>query len=620
MHLMKKRVLGLILIMTLLVSTACSSLERPTKTLIKNIYDNFTKSESGTETLLGNLAADNYEQYTEAQLQYQKSFDEYTDEWFLTSVRENTIDLHYTIKNPESFGITDHVPTLGTLSLEEFIESSSTVRSVLEEVKAFTKEDLTYQQQLTYDVLINYLETELKYEGLELYTEFLNPTTGTQAQLPILFAEFQFYTEKDITDYLAILAEVDEYYAQIVAFEKEKSAAGLFMSDRAVDDIVIGCATFIDASEDNYLIEVFNDRIDALQILSEEEKNTYKEQNRIAVYEHVVPGYELLIAGLEELKGTGTNDKGLCYFENGKEYYEYLIASNVGSYRSMDDLSDMISTQLIKDLYKMDSITQTNSSIYQDYQNFTYSLSDPREILEDLKIKIVNDYPALPETSYEIKYVHPSLEKSLSPAFYLTPPVDDSSSNVIYINNGRSNGDSLYTTLAHEGYPGHLYQNIYYNYVDTCNLRRYLSFTGYSEGWATYVEYQAFHYIDGMSSALADLLAANDSATLALYAYIDLSINYFGWDIDNTRSFLASYGIDDESTIDNVYHTMIEEPANYLKYYVGYLEFLELRKSMEAQLGDKFILKDFHEQLLTIGPAPFSVIENYLGYWAATVK
>ena len=103
--------------------------------------------------------------------------------------------------------------------------------------------------------------------------------------------------------------------------------------------------------------------------------------------------------------------------------------------------------------------------------------------------------------------------------------------------------------------------------------------------------------------------------SLGLYSRIDLGIHYEGWGVEQTANYLYQFGITNQESIEKIYHGIIEEPANYLKYFVGYLEITELKETAETKLGKDFVLKDFHKFLLDLGPAPFSVIENYMNDW-----
>ena len=545
-----------------------------------------------------------------------EDFDAFTEELFRNELSQNTINLHYTLAYPKNYGIEDYDVSLGSFEMSDIYDYSE-LEELEKTLKDFSYDDLTDEQQLTYDILNDYIETENTVKDLPLYGELLNPLTGYQSQLPVLLAEYTFRTKEDIENYLALTASIEESFHSIIEYEKARSEAGLFMPDYAAEAIIEQCSTFIEDPENNYMIEVFNDKIDAFSGLSDTERNDYKERNHTIITTNIVNAYRSLIDSLTELKGSGVNEGGLCNFKDGKRYYEYLVKNATGSSKSIKNLQKMTERYIDNCINEMISIAALNPNVLDDIATYSFDLTEPNDILEDLISKISIDFPEPPKVNYTVKYVHESMEESLSPAFYLTPPIDDPSQNVIYINNG-SVSDDLYTTLAHEGYPGHLYQTVYTNSSDLPLIRNLFSSPGYTEGWATYVEYYAFG-ISGLEKNLAQTLSLNGSASLGLYAYVDMAVNYDGWDRTDVEEFFAGYGIEDKEATDFIYEAMVEDPANYLSYFIGYLEILELKDKAQKTLGDKFVLKDFHDFFLTIGPAPFSIIEKEMNIWMDTI-
>lgn len=540
------------------------------------------------------------------------AFGEFTNELFISDISANTLNLHYTLSNPGEYGIEEYPITLGNISKSVLQESFTSMKECLDTLTGFSYDDLSDDNKLTYDILLAYLETELSSEDYLLYFSYLGPTTGTQAQLPILLAEYKFNTETDIQDYLGLLETIDTYYRSIMDYEQEKSDAGLFMSDVIADKIIQQCQAFIDTPEDNYLIDTFDNKIDEFSGLTEEQKKEYKTKNLDLLYSNVIPAYQILINGLNSLKGTGTNDAGLCNYENGTAYYEYLVKSSTGSSDSIDEIQKRLNTQLTKDIKEIQEIAASNPNALYSMETVDIEAMEPVDILEELKVKMADDYPTPPDTTYSVNYVHESLEEYLSPAFYLTPPIDDMSNNSIYINNGSSYGNiQLYTVLAHEGYPGHLYQTTYSNTANPNDVRSLLNFKGYVEGWATYVELYSFDYLD-LDEDMAKLYKINQSLTLNLYCMVDIGVHYNGWDLQDTTNYLASMGVVDDSIASEIFYAIIESPANYLTYYFGCLNFEDLRAKAEEALGDAFDLQDFHKLILEIGAAPFSVIDKYL--------
>lgn len=547
----------------------------------------------------------------------QAAFDVLMDEIFVEEVQSDSITLNYTLAHPENYGITDFKPTMGSYTLEEVRKALATSENYLSKLKEFNYHQLTEEQQLTYKILESNLSQDNGFEDYYLYSETMSPTVGIQSQLPVILAEYNFYTADDISKYLDLFPEIYKYFEDLCTFEKEKSKAGLFMSDFAVDDIIKQCKDFIKDKDNNYLLNIFEEKIADFDTLTENEKNALIKRNKEGILNSLIPAYELIISTLTDLKGTGKNEGGLSNLPKGKEYYEYLVASSTGSSKSIEEIDKLLDQTIAKSMTSIIASASTDPDIIEEVENIKYPLTEPKEILDYLKEEITTDFPALDNVNCSIKYVDKSLEDSLSPAFYLTPAIDNFSENNIYIN-GSDQYDlsTIFTTIAHEGYPGHLYQNVYFMQNNPAPIRALLNFGGYSEGWATYVEMYSYD-IAGFSKKLASILKSNMIANLSLYAKIDIGVNYYSWDLEKTTDYLNDFGITNEDDITTIYKSMVEEPSNYMKYTLGYLEFTALRDKAKKALGDNFILKDFHEFLLDIGPAGFELIDQRLDKWIA---
>lgn len=563
-------------------------------------------------------ASQDYEAYTESSLLLQKQFDELTDQLFREEIVKSAIDLHYTLADPAAYGITETPADFGTFSLDQMREDTKDIKDLKARLDSMDWEQLTKDQQLTYQILTSYIDTELSSEGMELYYQPFTPTIGLQAQLPILLSEYAFYSREDVETYLTLLSHIDEYYGQIMEFEKLKAEAGLFMTDASIDHVIDSCQGYLLAPDHSFLTETFAERLAEIPDLTEEEKAAYIARNMQMLTEHFIPAYQNLTKDMAALKGTGRIEGGLCNYPDGKKYYEYLVRSNTGtSYKTIDDLEKAIEEQMSDDLSESSKLMKENPDLFDQMDSYAFKLTDPEAILADLQEQIKKDFPELPACSYKIKHVPKSLESALSPAFYLTPPVDRYQDNVIYINDGdHASTTDLYTTLAHEGYPGHLYQTVYFTHNNKCDLRKLLPFTSYSEGWATYVEYYSYSLDNGLDPEFAKLLSHTSAATLALHALLDIQVNYYGWTKEQVAKYLGNYyNVDGTDVVDNLYYAVIENPTNYLEYYVGYLEIEKMRQKAEKKLGSRFDLKKFHTFLLDTGPGPFDVIHTYFNAW-----
>lgn len=534
-----------------------------------------------------------------------RQFRTFTRSLFQTEVSANTISLHYTLRSPSDYGIADIPATYGSLSSDP-VAAKASVRNVLSSLQEFDPDTLSSENALTFKILDTYLKNASTGTDYLLYQEPMGPVSGIHTQLPVLLSEYSFYDTQDVETYLALLKETPSYFDSVIRFEQKKAASGLFMPDYQADSVLDTCQSFIDMGKENYLVSTFNERIASLDLLPENKKDSFQKENMKLVTEEIYPAYQNLITAIKSLKGKGTNEQGLSHFPYGKKYYEYLVRQTTGCNESISRLRLMTRAQILEDLSAMQKVlfpadaALTQASVLEQ--------TSPDSMLDDLRSKITDTFPEIPDVDFQVKYVPESMQDYLSPAFYMIPAIDNLTENVIYINNGQTaSGLNLYTTLAHEGYPGHLYQTVYFSASEPDPIRSILDFGGYVEGWATYVEMMSY-YLAPLPKTEASLLQKNSSVILGLYALADMGIHYDGWSVTDTVRFFSDYGINDANAVQSVYELIIGSPANYLKYYIGYLKFYELKKEMADTLGNQFSQKEFHRAVLDVGPAPFEIV------------
>ena len=537
-------------------------------------------------------------------------FEAYTEELFCSEVSSNTINLHYTLKNPEDYGITEDAAVLGSFETDADMVKAS-VENMRRSLENFSYDELDLQNKITFDILDYQIKAADQSADFILYEEPLGLVSGVQTQFPVVLSEYQFYDRQDVETYLALLEMTGEYFDSLIKFEREKASAGLFMADYALDTVIEQCQAFLDMGDGNYLYSTFANRIKDVNELTEEEKSDYIQDNALAVSDCIFPAYEKLISDLEQLRGSGKNEKGLSYLPEGIDYYELVVRQSTGSERSVEEMEDLTRRQITDDLEAMEKVLGITTEEAQEAAA-AIAQTSAELILTRLQEGISGTFPEAPDTVLEVKYVPEEMEDHLSPAFYMIPAIDNTEQNVIYINQAHMSDDlTLFTTLAHEGYPGHLYQTVYYESTDPDPIRSIMDFGGYVEGWATYAEMGSY-YLTPLSKEQATLLQKNSSIILGLYALADMGIHYDGWTRMDTVAFFSNYGITDAETVERIYELIIGSPGNYLKYYIGYVEFLELKKEWAEEKGEAFSQKEFHEAVLEVGPAPFEIVEEYM--------
>lgn len=537
------------------------------------------------------------------------SFSEFCTTLFREEMKSNTMNLHFTLKDPKAAGIDSYEITLGSLSGDSPHNQARQLKKLSEELKKYSHRSLKGKDRLTCRLLSDYISRQQNLAAYPYYDEPLTPSGGVTSQLPVLLAEYTFRNTRDIKDYLGLLSQMDTYFLGILDYEQKKADAGLFMSDEACLKVIEGCEVFTEHPDDNFLIDTFSNRLNAMDGLTDTQKNAYLKQHSRVLSDHVIPAYSQMIKGLTMLLGRGHNNWGLCNFPEGKAYYEAVVSADTGCDDSVEDLFSQIAKARREDLTFCQNLLEKNPKLASQSPKPDAALKEENAMISRLQKEILTDFPAPPQTDVEICHVDPALSEYLAPAFYITAPIDDISHNRIYINDAKNDTDIYYfTTLAHEGYPGHLYQTICTSSYGAPEVLSLLNYPGYTEGWATYTEMQSFYYA-GLDPDLASLLQHNQAATLSLYATADIGIHYFGWEKEKNAAFWSEYGVDDTATVKRITDLILEEPGNYLKYYVGYLKFRQMREQFALE-NKSFSVSAFHEAILRTGPSPFSVLEE----------
>lgn len=562
-------------------------------------------------------------------------FEKFAEKFFLTELCTNPINLHYTLTNPTEWGIDESSLTLPVYHAGQASEELEEIRAALCALEKFHPERMSAVNQYTYILLSTYLSATEDCSSYLYYEEPLSPSSGAQSNLPVLLAEYRLSSAKDIENYLSILGQIPAYLEGLTLYEQEKADQGLFMSDALADKVIEQCTALMDKQalqSDSHFLEItFAKRLEKLlelHLIEKADAEYWCAENKRLLTTVVAPAYDRLADELTLLKGSGTNTQGLAGYQDGQEYYQACLRLATGSYRTIPEIKQMLSEDFEENYVALITLLQEYPALNDNLSSAgsAFPTLPPEKILAGLEKMTAEDYPAIPpETECTVKYVDKALEPYSAPAFYMIPPIDNTVENTIYINRmDTAEGLSLFTTMAHEGYPGHLYQTVYSSYylesTGAHPLRSLLSYGGYIEGWATYAELNSYDYAIRLTKEkhpetevlyLADKL--NRQIQLNLYSMLDIIIHYEGATYERVHEILSAIGISDDESIRAVYEYIIGEPCNYLKYYLGYLEIESLKERAEKLWTEEgFTLYRFHMFLLNNGPADFRTLSRLL--------
>ena len=542
-----------------------------------------------------------------------QDFDAFIESLPQELIKDSDYSLNLLYENPEAAGFSQEVLyELPFTSIEEYKESLSE-DDLLEQLESFSYNSLTEKQKLTYDILKDYLtRMDIPEELVPLDNNYLGSFTGFQAELPLLLNEYKIRTQHDLDSYFHMLDTSKETFKNYYENELERQKLGVGLSKSSLEGAIEQAENF-SSDENCFLIETTNAKIDQATFLNEEEKAEAKEKNAQSV-STLLEAYAQLA---EDLSTIGTDrDGGLCTLENGKEYYAYLLKADASVDMTPEELSEYLQKQKNKYLQEFLQYISEHPEIQDSLLNFDRNnvqycdFETAEENMDYLQSIIPGRFPELPDLHYQVIQVPESMAENFSPAAYVSAPIDAGSdvTQSIYLNGEYS--QSLFSTIAHEGYPGHMYQYSYFRSLDLPDIHSLVNYTGYTEGWAVYVEQQILDEIPA-GSDMPRFLWYNDMIMNICLCQADLGIHYEGWSRENLLTFLNQEfsGISQESS-DEIYDLIVENPVYYQHYFLAGMLFMDLREETENAMGRNFDEVAYHQAILSCGPAPLSYVEK----------
>lgn len=538
----------------------------------------------------------------------EESFSEFEDELFQEMMSEDYTTLHFSLRDYQKYGIEKPEVNIGDASWDEYEDSVEDCDEYLKKLQSFDYDSLSETEQKDYRTIAFYLERNKELNSYPYFDWAFNSAEGVIDNLLTTFTEFVFYEKEDIDDYLTTLASVPAYLDQCLENTKKQAAEGYFLTDAMLketeDAIEKFVDKFVDKKDDNELIKIFDENIDAFDGLSAEEKEAYKKKNQEIVLNAYIPSYEKVAEELQKLKGARKADYNVSSLDGGSEYYAALARYKTSIDADVETILDICTQYIEKSVDELYDIMQNHSEVTEETLDFD-SAEDVLSYLEGH----LDAFPALDKVYYNVQYLDPSVANDSIVAYYLSPPVDDMRDNVIKINGDNvSDVIDLYTTLAHEGFPGHLYQTNYYIQQQPSLLRTQLTMMGYQEGWGMFAEGQALH-VSGLSEYASEYQKINIELNYVLSAAVDLGVNGLGWSTKDVSKYLDNLDLN-SSIAKDLYDFATLQPGTILPYGVGVAMFELLENKAKNALGNDFDQKAFNEVLLNDGNRPFEVVED----------
>lgn len=535
--------------------------------------------------------------------------------WYVT---QDGYSYHMFVDDPSVFQIdpASVKMTLGEFTEEDSVRVTQEATVFLDKLNAINREELKPETQFSYDVLLQILTDDAEETHFEYFYEPLTEYSGLHSNMPLSFALFELKNVQDVEDYLTLLADMPRYMGQVLAYEQKRAELGMFMTEPALDAILEDIQLIIDAKDTTFLYVTFEEGIDKLTDLTPEQAQTYKDRNASLLKNEYLNSFQTLYDGLSDLrKSCRTYEEVSQYTDIQKEYFEYSMQAGGCNSLTVEETLEMLKSELNYLLYDFVKISNDRPDVYDAEINLTSG--DMQKDLDYLQTLIQPLLPVLPEHNLTLTDVPEELQDQFAPAAYVIPAMDDWKDNTIFINTATED-PTLLLTLAHEGYPGHMYQYIYQRSKDNLGLmQRAANFSGYAEGWAQFAEFLTVENQDQYDKELVRFyFDYGQIMNSILPAIISILVNYYGYTQDAVANAISGYGLDGEYLAPIFYNTVVDQPYYFFDYAVGYSQLAQLYRDTKNELGDKFDMASFLKTYLDLGPGNFDLVKEQINVWS----
>ena len=541
----------------------------------------------------------------------QREFEDFLMDYMREPMLDQSVDIHLTFKNHTDFGFPEEYgATWGRPYAYPSDDQIKKDRQRIEYLDSgIHRWALTADQRAVYDLLSYEFESYDQSLALFYYQEPLTAGGGDHVLMPIILGEYKLETELDVKNFIRLCEDFPDYFDHLIAFETEKAASGLFMTNRNREAVQEECSSIASAiSRGSLIYSSFTENIKKLSdILSDDEINDYINQMKDAVIDSIVPAYRNLSSKLDGISSRGTVS-GIYDTPQGSQYIDYMVRK-MGITDGLDEMTATIE-KMIPEFYNEAINTPEVLNPNKPKANYTIST-----IYDYLASAGAADFPALPEnTEYTVKYVDPSLKESARSAMYFQPQIDAPQENTIMVNKSRTKDVQTdiasFSVMAHEGFPGHMLQFTTVFAQDFHTLRKALTYSGNYEGWASYVEYYAYKYFPADENDIRFEYCVNMVEWL-MRARMDIGVNVHGWTSSDILDFYefsypAYAGVYIPEQFEDMRQDMMDHPLRTAPYVLGYLQINKLRARYNA--SDM----DFHKAFLEAGSLPFPLLQSHL--------
>ena len=505
-------------------------------------------------------------------------------------------------------------------------------------IKRFEAIDTTgfsEQDRLNKELMVQQLKDGIRAYDLKLNEMPIDQFNGAHLQFPQFVPALPFETTKHYEDYLARLNQVPTLFDQLIDILKQGEKDKLLPPKFLLEKVVKQCQAIAEPSGE---ASVFGKPVAKFpDAVPEADRKRLHDAIIAAVDGKVRPAYAKLADFVaKDYAPKGRTEPGLWALPNGDALYKFDVEQQTTTNKTPAEIHELglaevkriegeqakVAVKLgYKDLAdmraKLDKDPKTHATSRQEIVDLY------KKYIAQMQPKLPELFGLLPKSNVEVLPVEEFREKEASGAQYNQGTPDGKRPGRVYVNTydfANRTTTNIETTAYHEGVPGHHMQiAIAQTLPGLPPFRQQAGYTAYIEGWALYSERlgeEVGFYQDPLSyyGHLSDELLRADRLVL------DTGVHYKHWNRQQMVDFFHAHSSQDEPSIQSETDRYIAYPGQALAYKLGQLKILELRAQAKKELGDKFSIRDFHDEILNGGALPLDVLEKRVTAWIGEQK
>ncbi|MBA6414337.1 DUF885 domain-containing protein [Parahaliea sp. F7430] len=516
-------------------------------------------------------------------------------------------------------------------------ESRNILEQRLKDLARFDRAALSESEQLSYDLYKLDLERQIASDEFRHHKFVIHQFRGPHTMVASsLINIHRVGSVKDAQDYIVRLNNVSTLFAEVIEQLEIRESKNLLLADWQYPQMVqsskniISGAPFDDSGEDSTIWDDFQSKVAALDV-SDSEREQLLSDARKALVDVVKPAYEQLIAALEQQAEKASGDDGVWKFKDGEAFYAERLNWFTTTDLSADEIHDIGLQEVARIHEEMKSIKQQVGFEGSLSDFFVFMREDPRfyypttdegreqylaeatALIEIMRERLPEQFGVLPKAELIVKRVEPFREQSAGKAFYQGPPPDGSRPGIYYANLYNMADMPKYQMEAlayHEGVPGHHMQRAISVELDGIpEFQKYASFTAYTEGWGLYTE-QLPKEMGFYEDPYSDFGRLAMELWRACRLVVDTGIHSKRWTREEAIDYLVENTPNSLGDSTKAIERYIAMPGQATAYLIGKLKIVELREKAREAMGERFDIRQFHDEVLKDGPVPLSVLEQ----------